>query len=115
MLILCNKLIYYHAKPFYCNTYMYYNKMACNTIQYYTNSISNLQYNKMPHNTIEYNAFAFAFCKMLLPNLAKDESSNHDSTKCSEISAVTWFRNCSGLLQVADRPHEIGACSGSKT
>ena len=89
--------------------------MACNTIQYYTNSISNLQYNKMPHNTIEYNAFAFAFCKMLLPNLAKDESSNHDSTKCSEISAVTWFRNCSGLLQVADRPHEIGACSGSKT
>ena len=52
---------------------------------------------------------------MLLPNLAKDESSHHDSTNCSEISAVTWFRNCSGLLQVADRPHEIGACSGSKT
>ena len=33
-----------------------------------------------------------AFCKIRLPNFAQDESSNHDSKNCSEISAVTWFR-----------------------
>ena len=39
-----------------------------------------------------------AFCKIRLPNFAQDESSNHDSKNCSEISAVTWFRICPVLL-----------------
>ena len=39
-----------------------------------------------------------AFCKICLPNLARDESSNHDSQNCSEISAVAWFRICPILL-----------------
>ena len=39
-----------------------------------------------------------AFCKLRLPNFARDESSNHDSENCSEISAVTRFRICLDLL-----------------
>ena len=39
-----------------------------------------------------------AFCKLRLPNFAQDESSNHDSENCSEISAVTRFRICLELL-----------------
>ena len=39
---------------------------------------------------------------MLLPNLAKDKSSDNDSVNCSNISAVTWLRNCSGLLQIGE-------------
>ena len=35
-----------------------------------------------------------AFCKLRLPNFARDKSSNHDSENCSEISAVTRFRIC---------------------
>ena len=36
--------------------------------------------------------------KKRLPDFAQDESSNHDSKKISEISAVTWFRICPVLL-----------------
>ena len=39
-----------------------------------------------------------AFCKIRLPNFARDESSNHNSENCSEISAVTRFRICLELL-----------------
>ena len=39
-----------------------------------------------------------AFCKIRLPNFARDESSNHDFENCSKISSVTWFRICPGLL-----------------
>ena len=39
-----------------------------------------------------------AFCKLRLPNFAQDESSNHDSENCFEISAVTRFRICLELL-----------------
>ena len=74
-------------------------------MQYYTILYNIIQILLVPCNIIQYP----------MPNLSKDESSNHDSTNCSEISAVTWFRNCSGLLQVADIRHEIGACGGSKT
>ena len=33
-----------------------------------------------------------------MPNFAQDESCNHDSENCSEISAVTRFRICPELL-----------------
>ena len=38
--------------------------------------------------------------KIRLPNLAEDESSDHDSVNCSEISAVTWFGIFSGFLKI---------------
>ena len=34
-----------------------------------------------------------------LPDLAQKYSSNNDSVKCSDISAVTWFRNRSSLFR----------------
>ena len=42
-----------------------------------------------------------AFCKICLSNLAKDESSNHNSENCSEISAVTWFGIFFRFLKIA--------------
>ena len=39
-----------------------------------------------------------AFCKLRLPNFARDESSNQSSENCSEISAVTRFGICLELL-----------------
>ena len=39
-----------------------------------------------------------AFCKIRLPNFARDETSNHDYENRSKISAVTWFRICPVLL-----------------
>ena len=41
--------------------------------------------------------------KICLPDLAQGYihySSNNDSINCTEISAVTWFRHNSGLLQI---------------
>ena len=40
-----------------------------------------------------------AFCKNCLPDLVRGYSCNNDSVNCSEISAVTWFRKWSGLVQ----------------
>ena len=42
-----------------------------------------------------------AFCKIRLSNLARDESSNHNSKNCSEISAVTWFGIFFRFLKIA--------------
>ena len=39
-----------------------------------------------------------AFCKIRLPNFARDETSNHDYENSSKSSAVTWFRICQVLL-----------------
>ena len=41
---------------------------------------------------------ASVFCKTRLPNIARDESSNHDFKMCSKISALTWFIICPGIL-----------------
>ena len=41
---------------------------------------------------------ASAFCKTRLPNIARDESSNHDFKMCSKIRALTWFIICPGIL-----------------
>ena len=42
-----------------------------------------------------------AFCKIHLYNLARAESSNHNSENCSEISAVTWFGIFFRFLKIA--------------
>ena len=47
---------------------------------------------------MQYNT-AFALCKIPLPNLARDELSDHDSEICSDVRAVTWFRICPGLAE----------------
>ena len=39
-----------------------------------------------------------AFCKLCLPNFARDKTSNHDYKNSSKISAVTWFRICPVIL-----------------
>ena len=47
---------------------------------------------------MQYNT-AFALCKICLPNLARDELSDHDSENCSDVRAVTWFRIRPGLAE----------------
>ena len=63
---------------------------------------------------MQYNT-AFALCKICLPNLARDELSDHDSENCSDVRAVTWFRICPGLAENCRKQLEIGSSRGSKS
>ena len=47
---------------------------------------------------------ASAFCKKCLPIFGKGYSSDNNSVTCYEISAVTWTRNCKGLLRFPPKP-----------
>ena len=95
-----------------------YHIVPYKAVQYCTIQYNTLNFNKIPCNTIQYHWIqhntAFALCKTRLPNLARDELSDHDSKNCSDVKAVTWFRICPGLAENCRKQLEIGTSRGSK-
>ena len=64
--------------------------------------MQNIQYHSIQYYT------AFVFCKICLPDFARDQWYDQESKNCSEISAVTWFGNCPRLLQITENNLKSG-------